>query len=82
MYSATVGDIALHIPGHSIRPVGVGILVVIVLLAALAAVAYFIGPEVAKMGRLGSRREPSLRLWVVFGLMILSVIALVGRYWN
>ncbi len=70
-----MGVIALHIPGHSAQPVGLGILLVIVLLAALGAVAYVIG-------RGGSGRERSRRPWFMLGLTILGVIALVGLYWK
>jgi len=72
--------LALHIPGHSIRPVGLGFLLVIVLLAALAAVAYFFGGEY--VGHRGPGREQSLRDWVMLGLAILGMIVLVGRYWK
>jgi hypothetical protein len=75
MYSSTMGVIALHVPGHSTHPVSLGILVVFVLLAALAAVAYFIG-------RRGSGREQSLQPWFKLGVTILGVIALVGLYWK
>jgi hypothetical protein len=82
MYSSTMAVIALHVPGHSTHPVGLGILVVIVLLAALAAVAYFISREYVKIGRRGFGREQPLRDWFMLGLVILGVIALVGRYWK
>lgn len=72
--------LALHIPGRSIHPVGLGLLLVIVLMAALAAVAYFFGREY--VGRRGPGREQSLRDWRTLGLTILGVIALVGLYWK
>jgi hypothetical protein len=74
--------LALHIPGHSVRPVGLGLLLVIVLLAALVAVAYFFGREYVKLGRRGPGREQSLRDLVMLGLTILGGIVLVGRYWK
>jgi hypothetical protein len=45
MYSSIMAVIAAPIAMHSTVPVGLGILVVIVLLAALAATGYFIGRE-------------------------------------
>jgi hypothetical protein len=72
--------LALHVPGHSIRPVGLGLLLVIVLLAALAAVAYFFGREY--VGRRGPGRAQFLRDWFMLALTILGVIVLIGRYWN
>lgn len=76
-----MGVLALNIPGHSIRPVGLGILLVIVLIAALAAAAYFFGREYVN-GPRGPGRAQSLRDWVMLGLTILGVVALVGRYWK
>ena len=73
--------IALHVPGHSRNPLSLEILVVIVLLAALAAVAYFIGREYVNIGRRGRGRENSLRPWFILGLTILGVIAVVGHNW-
>jgi hypothetical protein len=70
--------LALRIPGQSIRPVGLGLLV-FVLLAALAAVAYYFGREYIN-GRRGTGRAQSLRDCVMLGLTILGVVALVGRY--
>jgi hypothetical protein len=82
MISWSMAVLALHIPGHSIRPVGLGFLLVIVLLAALGAVAYFFGREYVNIGRRGPGREQSLRDWFALGLTILGVIALVGLYWK
>lgn len=82
MYHSTMAVLGLHIPGHSIRPVGLGLLLVIVLLAALVAVAYFFGREYVNIGRRGPGREQSLRDWFMLGLTILGVIVLVGRYWK
>jgi hypothetical protein len=62
--------------------VGLGLLLVIVLLAALAAVAYFFGREHVNIGRRGSGREKALRDWSMLGLTVLGVIALVGFYWK
>ena len=81
MYSSSMAVLALYVPGHSPRPVGLGILVVIVLLAALAAAAYFIGREYLNIGRRGPGREQSLRPWFMLGLSVLGLIFLVGRYW-
>jgi hypothetical protein len=55
---------------------------VIVLLAGLAAAAYFFGREYVNIGRRGPGREQSLRDWIMLGLTILGVVALVGRYWK
>jgi hypothetical protein len=74
--------LAAPIALHSAHPVGLGILVVIVLLAALAAAAYLIGREYVSIGRRGPGREQSLRPWFTLGVMILGVIALVGHYWK
>jgi hypothetical protein len=82
MYSSTMAVVALHIPGHSIQPLGLWILLVVVLLAALATAAYFIGREYIKIGRRGPGREQPLRDWFVLGLTVLGVIALVGYYWK
>jgi len=82
MYHSAMAVLALHIPGHSIRPVGLGFLLVIVLLAAFAAVAYYFGREYVDIGRRGPGREQLLRDWFVLGLTILGVIVLVGRYWK
>jgi hypothetical protein len=81
-YHSGMAVLALQIPGHSIRPVGLGLLLVIVLLVALAAVAYFFGREHVNIGRRGPGREQSLRDWLMLGLTILGAIALVGRYWK
>jgi hypothetical protein len=79
----TVAVLALRIPGHSIQPVGLWILVVIGLLALLAAAAYFFGREYVTIGRRrGPGREQPLRDWFILGLAILGVIALVGLYWK
>jgi hypothetical protein len=45
MYSSIMAVMAAPIAMHSTVPLGLGILVVIVLLAALAAIGYFIGRE-------------------------------------
>ncbi len=82
MYSLTMAVLAAPIAMHSSHPVGVGILLVVVLLAVLAAAAYFIGREYVNVGRRGPGREQSLRPWFTLGLAILGVIALVGRYWR
>ncbi len=80
MYSSTMAVVALHVPGHSAQPVGLWILAVILLLAALAAVAYFIGREYVPISRRGAGRQQSLRDWSMLGLTILCVIGLVGYY--
>jgi hypothetical protein len=77
-----VALLALNAPGHSSRPAGLGLLLVIVLLAALAAVGYFFSREYLNIGRRGPGREQALRDWVMLGLTILGVIVLVGRYWK
>jgi len=82
MYSSTMAVFAALMAAHSIRPVGLGILLVVVLLVGLAAVASFIGREYVKSGRRGSGREQSLQPWFMLGLTIIGLIALVGRYWK
>ncbi len=82
MYSSTMAVVAAPMAMHSTHPAGLGILLVIVLLAALAAAAYFFGREYVKIGRRGFGREQSLRDWIMLGLTMLGVIALVGRYWK
>jgi hypothetical protein len=78
LYHSTMAVLALH----SIRPAGLGFLLVIVLLAALAGVAYLFAREYLNIGRRGPGREQSLRDWFMVGLTILGVIVLVGRYWQ
>jgi hypothetical protein len=74
--------LAAPIALQSVRPVGVGILLVLVLLVGLAAVAYIIGREYVSIGRGGSKRVQSLRDWYMLGLAILCAIVLIGRYWR
>lgn len=82
MYCSTMAVLAVPMALHSTHPVGLGVLVVIVLIAAGAAVAYFLGREYVRIGRRGPGREQSLRPWVMLGLTILGMIALVGLYWR
>jgi hypothetical protein len=79
-YSSVMGVIALHVPGHTAPAVGLLILVVIVLVAAGGAVAYRIGREYVRTGWRGPGRAQSLRPWLMSGLTILGVIALIGYY--
>jgi hypothetical protein len=82
MYPSRMAVLALYVPGHSPRSVGLGILLAIVLLAALAAAAYFVGRQYVSIGRRGHGREQSLRPLFILGLTILGLIALVGLYWK
>jgi hypothetical protein len=82
MYNSGMAVLAIPIAMHSVRPVGVGLLLVLVLLVGLAAVAYVIGRENVNIGRGGARRVQSLRDWYVLGLAIICAIVLMGRYWS
>jgi hypothetical protein len=82
MSSSTMGVVALTIPGHSIHSLDLGILLVLVLLAGLAAAAYFFGREYVNIRGRGPGREQSLRDLIMLGLAILGVVALVGFYWK
>jgi hypothetical protein len=74
--------LALHVPGHSPRSVGLGILLAVILLAALAVVAYFTGRQYVSTGRRGPGGAQSLRDWLTLGVTILVVIAVAGLYWK
>jgi hypothetical protein len=82
MYYPSMAVLAAPIALHSVRPVGVGMLLVLVLLVALGAVAYIIGREYVSTGCNGPRRVHSLRDWYMLSLTILCAIVLIGRYWK
>jgi hypothetical protein len=74
--------LAARIAMRSVHPAGLGMLLVLVLVATLAAAAYFVGREYINRGRRAPGREQSLGPWFMLGLMIIGAIALVGRYWQ
>jgi hypothetical protein len=82
LYNPGMAVLAAPIALQSVRPAGVGILLVLVLLVGLATVAYIIGREYVSIGRGGPRRVQSLRDWYVLGLAIVCSIVLIGRYWK